>query len=239
MDQSGPTTRLSDAVRDLAAQVVSALRSGGHSPVGGAFPPSTGDDEITVAAVRVLGADTLLPDALSFRPADPAAVALVARAVRAFPPGASPAPTTAWSHWAMAGALRRLAPGSAEPGGSGEPGGATAEPDTAWLEYAPWPVLTHQLAVLAALAVPGCDSGIARVAAARPVDVARGFVRAVRRRDWLQAAGAGRWLTLLDGVPDTLGLGTGLEFVGLMGGTDPRVVLHLRAAGLLRTGVPV
>lgn len=63
--------------------------------------------------------------------------------------------------------------------------------------------------------------------------MARGFVRAVRRRDWLQAAGAGRWLAVLDGVPDSLGLGAGLEFVEHMAGGDPRVVLHVRAAQLM------
>jgi hypothetical protein len=68
------------------------------------------------------------------------------------------------------------------------------------------------------------------------VDLARGFVRAVRRRDWPQAAGAGRWLTLLDGVPDTLGLEPGLRFVAQMAGAEPRVTLHLEAARLLRTG---
>ena len=84
--------------------------------------------------------------------------------------------------------------------------GDDTEPEAAWLEDAPWQFLTHQLAVLAPLALPGEDCAVARVARRRPVDVARGFVRAVRRRDWLQAAGAGRWLVLLDEVPQTLGL---------------------------------
>jgi hypothetical protein len=75
---------------------------------------------------------------------------------------------------------------------------------------------------------------VARAARSRPVDVARGFVRAVRRRDWQQAAGAGRWLTLLDGVPDTLGLDGGLDFVELMGGSDPRVALQVAAARAMR-----
>lgn len=75
---------------------------------------------------------------------------------------------------------------------------------------------------------------MARAARRRPVDVARGFVRAVRRRDWQQAAGAGRWLTVLDGVPDTLGLETGLDFVELMGGSDPRVTLQVQAARVMR-----
>lgn len=78
-----------------------------------------------------------------------------------------------------------------------------------------------------------------RAARSRPVDVARGFVRAVRRRDWLQAAGAGRWLVLLDGVPDTLGLEAGLAFVAQMGCDDPRVALQVEAARLMRTEVRV
>ena len=44
-------------------------------------------------------------------------------------------------------------------------------------------VLTHQLAVLAPLAVPGEECAVSDLAARRPVDVARGFVRAVRRKD--------------------------------------------------------
>jgi hypothetical protein len=109
-----------------------------------------------------------------------------------------------------------------------------AEPEAGGLEGATWQSFTHQLALLAALAVPGTDCAVARLANRRPVDVARGFVRAVRRRDWLQAAGAGRWLMVLDGVPETLGLDTGLEFVAQMGGEDPRVALQLHAAQALR-----
>lgn len=71
------------------------------------------------------------------------------------------------------------------------------------------------------------------------MDVARGFVRAVRRRDWLQAAGAGRWLSVIDGVPDTLGLDTGLEFVEQMAQADARVGLHVHAARHIRAEVRV
>lgn len=109
-----------------------------------------------------------------------------------------------------------------------------AEPETAWMEDASWQSLTRQLAGLAALAVPGTDCAVARKAQERPADVARGFVRAVRRRDWLQAAGAGRWLSVLTDVPPTLGLDTGLDFVMHMGGADARVALHVHAARLIR-----
>ncbi|WP_030890941.1 MULTISPECIES: hypothetical protein [Streptomyces] len=282
MEKSSASTRLAGAVHDLASEVVSALRGGGHSPaVCGEAGQFAGDD-LGLAAVRVLGADLLLPSTLFRRRPQQADVTALHKAVRAFPPDATSSVVTVWSHWAMTQALHRLeetlapgteigpgtetAPGTETgPGPGGRPAGRTdemererrgmageqpvagigpagagpAEPDVTWLTEAPWQRLTHQLAVLAALAVPGTDSGVARVAHGRPVDLARGFVRAVRRRDWLQAAAAGRWLALVDGVPDTLGLESGLEFVQHMGGSDARVALHVGAARLMRAGAPV
>ncbi|WP_328317876.1 hypothetical protein [Streptomyces sp. NBC_00388] len=225
MDQSSASSRIAGAVRDLASEVVFALQSEDHlSTVCGAA--GIGEDDRTgIAAVRVIGADLLLPSLLYGRDPHPGDVAVLQRAVIDFPPRADAPAATAWSHWAMESAL-------APP----RPGGVVTEPDTAWLEQAPWQALTHQLSVLAPLARPASASAVNRVASRRPADVARGFVRAVRRRDWLQAAGAGRWLATLDGVPDTLGLAAGLDFVQLMGGQDPRVALHLRAAGLIRSG---
>jgi hypothetical protein len=112
------------------------------------------------------------------------------------------------------------------------PGACDARPDAEWLRALPWQRMTHHLALLASLAVPG-TTALHEAAARRPVDLARGFVRAVRRRDWLQAAGAARWLALTPGVPDSLGLAAGLEFVSRMGQQDSRVVLHTTVATLL------
>ncbi|WP_320777995.1 hypothetical protein [Streptomyces sp. CRN 30] len=229
MEQSGTSTLLKGAVQDLATGVASALSSGGHGPVPGDLLPAAGADGYAPAAVRVLGADFLLPHTLSGTRPGPTELALFRQAVDAYPPRPDAAPTVVWSHWAMVRTLGRLAPP-----GERDAAAAHAEPAAGWLELADWRTLTHQLAVLAPLALPGEDSAVARVARGRPVDVARGFVRAVRRRDWGQAAGAGRWLTLLDGVPDTLGLETGLDFVELMAGGDPQVDLQVRAARLLR-----
>ncbi len=230
MEQSSASTRLAGVVRDLASEVVSALRGGDHPGVVCA-PAGVGeDDDLGIAAVRVLGADVLLPSAMFRRSPHSSDLLVFQRAVHAFPPAPDASQATAWSHWAMTQTLRRLegaVPSAAVPG---------REPDASWLDSAPWQRLTHQVSLLAALAVPGADSGIARALAGRPVDLARGFVRAVRRRDWLQAAGAGRWLTVLDGVPHTLGLDTGLEFVAHLGGDDPRVALHVQAAQLIRSG---
>ncbi|MFE0206835.1 hypothetical protein [Streptomyces sp. NPDC058985] len=233
MEQSSTSTLLQGAVLDLASDVVSALRSGDHVRAGSTLTTGGAGEGVARAAVRVLGADTLLPAVLLRVPPDPGQLAVFKDAVTAHPPRPDAAPTVVWSHWAMARALRRLdhpPPGPT----AGEPG---AEPGTGWLDEAGWQVLTHQLAVLAPLALPGEECAVTRLARRRPVDVARGFVRAVRRRDWQQAAGAGRWLTLLDGVPESLGLEAGLDFVRLMGGSDPRVALQLEAARLMPAGV--
>ncbi|GGX28691.1 hypothetical protein [Streptomyces lomondensis] len=232
MEQSGTSTLLQGAVRDLASGVVSALRSGDHTH---ATAPAAVDGEaegLAVAAVRVLGADALLPSTLLHAPPLPDELAVFRKAVEAYPPRADAAPTVVWSHWAMRRTLRRLDPSFVD----GPAHGPEPEPDADGLDRASWQSLTHQLAVLAALALPGEDCAVARLAGRRSLDVARGFVRAVRRRDWRQAAGAGRWLTLLDGVPETLGLETGLDFVELMGGEDPLVALQVHAARLTRTG---
>lgn len=234
-EQPGTASRLTGAVQDLASEVVSVLRGGDHSGVVAGTGAADGS-KLGLAAVRVLGADVLLPSVLLGLRPHAADLAALRQAVAAYPPGRDASPASRWSHWAMTGTLLRLA-GPDGPGPDTAPG---AEPGTDRLDDAPWQALTHRLALLASLAVPGADSALAQVARRRPVDVARGFVRAVRRRDWLQAAGAGRWLALLDGVPPTLGLGSGLDFVALMGGQDARVALHTQAARLLlpRAGVP-
>ncbi|MER6136186.1 hypothetical protein [Streptomyces sp. NPDC001815] len=236
MEQSGTSTRLAGAVHGLTSELVSALRSGGPFRLAGSVMGGDGAeaaDGLALAAVRVVGADAALPSVLRRTPPAPDDLAVFSRAVKAYPPPADASPTSAWSHWAMRRTLLRL-----DASLDGAPG-HEAEPRTVWLDDVPWQTLTHQLAVLAPLAVPAGDCGVTRVARSRPVDIARGFVRAVRRRDWLQAAGAGRWLVLLDEVPETLGLETGLEVVAQMGGDDPRVALQVRAAQLMRTGARV
>ncbi len=231
MEQSGASTRLAGVVHDLASEVVSALTGGDHPGVVCGAVGVSEDDAVGVAAVRVLGADVLLPSAIFRRPPQHSDLLVFQKAVHSFPPAADASHATAWSHWAMTQTLHRL-------NGTATPSRAefSAEPDASWLDAASWQRMTHQVAALASLALPGADSGIARSLGRRPADVARGFVRAVRRQDWLQAAGAGRWLSVLDGVPHTLGLDSGLEFVLHMGGADPRVALHVQAAQLIRAG---
>ncbi|MDX3593321.1 hypothetical protein PV749_19560 [Streptomyces sp. ID03-2B] len=237
MDQTHASSPLAGAVHDLATEVVLALRSGDHLATVCGAAGIDEENRTGIAAARVIGADLLLPSVLYGRHPHPGDIAVLDRAVREFPPKPDAPAATAWSHWHMISTLQRMAPppsGAAAPEAprSG-PGTTYAEPDASWLEQAPWQAFTHQLSVLAPLAVPAAPSAVQRAAANRAVDLARGFVRAVRRRDWLQAAGAGRWLAAIGGEPATLGLERGLDFVELMGGHDPRVTLHIRAARLM------
>lgn len=229
MDQTHAPSPLAGAVHDLATEVVLALRSGDHLATVCGAAGIDEENRTGIAAVRVIGADLLLPSVLYGRHPHPGDVAVLDRAVREFPPKPDAPAATAWSHWHMISTLQRMA----QPPGTTGASGSFEEPDAAWLEQAPWQSFTHQLSVLAPLAVPAAPSAVQRAAAARAVDLARGFVRAVRRRDWLQAAGAGRWLAATGGEPATLGLERGLEFVELTGGHDPRVTLHVRAARLM------
>ncbi|MFI1720598.1 hypothetical protein [Streptomyces sp. NPDC020489] len=235
MKQSGTSALLQGAVQDLASSVVSALRGGGHAPSAAAAAGASLGDDLTFAAARVLGADLLLPGILRRTTPPQEHLAVIRRTLALFPPRPQAAPTVQWSHWAMRRSLR-LAGDAPTTTGSWATGPEEPEPDTAWIDGVPWPQLTHQLAVLAPLALPGEGCAVARVARARPLDVSRGFVRAVRRRDWQQAAGAGRWLATLDDVPHTLGLDKGLDFVELMSDGDPRVLLQVQAARLMRAG---
>lgn len=218
-DRVGVGARLVDVVRDRAAVVVSALRDGHPVRTAGG-----GADPSLVAATRVLGADVLAPCTLLGR--EPAAddVALVRAAVAAFPVEAGSSVTAAWTHWGLRAALRSLERGAPD----------VEPPAAAWVRGEPWPVLAHRLAGVAALAVPGWRSAPAAEAADRVPDVARGFVRAIRRRDWLQAAGAGRWLAVLGGVPESLRLDTGLGFIAHLAAGDARVELQVAAARVIR-----
>ncbi|MFE1476707.1 hypothetical protein [Streptomyces cyaneofuscatus] len=237
MDQTHASSPLAGAVHDLATEVVLALRSGDHLATVCGAAGIDEENRTGIAAARVIGADLLLPSVLYGRHPHPGDVAVLDRAVREFPPKPDAPAATAWSHWHMISTLQRMAQPPGTSGTTGTTGtaspGTYEEPDAAWLEQAPWQSFTHQLSVLAPLAVPAAPSAVQRAAAARAVDLARGFVRAVRRRDWLQAAGAGRWLAAIGGEPATLGLERGLDFVELMGGHDPRVTLHVRAARLM------
>ncbi|MFJ4840796.1 hypothetical protein [Streptomyces sp. NPDC088746] len=217
---------LADTVQDLARTVASALQGGGNrgEALAPAVPPAA-HDAVSLAAARVLGADLLAPSTLLGIPVGPADSDLVAAAVQAFPPTGQ-SPSVAWSHWGMTAALQLLRGDSPAP-----------ELETSWPTGQSWQQLTQRLAPLAALAGLPTPCAPAAAALGRVEDLARGFVRAVRRRDWLQAAGAGRWLAAQGrAVPETLGLEHGLALVARMGAQDARVLLHTTAARVLLAG---
>lgn len=226
-----PSVALTESVQELTRAVASALRGGGDRVAVTPVVAGGGDgDPVTLAAVRVLGADILVPRTLAGHDVPAAHVRLAATAAHAFPPAAGSV-TSAWSHWGLVTALRLV--GADDP--ADDPAGAPAvQPGTTWVRDDPWQQVTHRLGNLAPLAVTGMPTALSGAAADRTEDIARGFVRAVRRRDWLQAAGAGRWLATMTDVPASLGLDAGLDFVAHMGDEDARVGLHVLAARLMR-----
>ncbi|MFF6961520.1 hypothetical protein [Streptomyces sp. NPDC008317] len=228
-EQAQGTSPLSAVVADVAQAVALALRGGGGSYALSRVLPQ--GEAVASAAIRVLGADVLAPYALDRGPAHDtggaagtADQALVRAALAAYPPGADASEVSVWSYRGLAAAARAFLPADAD-GRPPEPPAATQ-----WAATDAWPRLAHRASQLASLSLPGLDTPLAGCLAERTDDLARGFVRAVRRRDWLQAAGIGRWLAGLPDVPDSLGLDSGLVFVRQMSGDDPRVALHITAA---------
>ncbi|KUL38670.1 hypothetical protein ADL22_17330 [Streptomyces sp. NRRL F-4489] len=211
-------------IADAATGVALALQGGGD-PYALSRILRQGDP-LAAAAVRVLGADALAPYALEHRAAPAGAddEAVVRQTLAAYPPGPDASEVSSWSYRGLVEATHAYLPAS------GQPWPRPPEAGAEWTGTDPWPRLAHRVSQLAALALPDLAGELAEQLTARTDDLARGFVRAVRRRDWLQAAGVGRWLARLPGVPPTLGLDAGLAFVRQMGGGDPRVALHVVAA---------
>ncbi len=230
-EQAQENSSLSAAVADVANGVALALDGEGDTFALSALLAQ--DDTVALAAIRVLGADVLAPYALGGDAArgGPDGEA-VRKALAAYPPTPGASDVSLWSYRGLAEASRTFLPHS------GADMAAEARPGDTWLRTDPWPVLAHRASQLAALSLPGLAPALAVGLAARTEDLARGFVRAVRRRDWLQAAGVGRWLVRVPDVPDSLGLGAGLRYVRRMSGGDPRVALHTAAARRFSGGGP-
>ncbi|WEB44106.1 MULTISPECIES: hypothetical protein [Streptomyces] len=223
-EQTQGAVPLSAVIADAATGVALALQGGGD-PYALSRILRQGDP-LAPAAVRVLGADALAPYALEHRvvPVGADDEAVVRQTLASYPPGADASEVSAWSYRGLVEATHAHLPSGARPWPR------PPEVGTEWLDTDPWPRLAHRISQLAALALPGLATDLEEQLAGRTDDLARGFVRAVRRRDWLQAAGVGRWLARLPDVPPTLGLDSGLAFVRQMGGGDPRVSLQVVAA---------
>ncbi|NSC24051.1 hypothetical protein FM076_24040 [Streptomyces albus subsp. chlorinus] len=212
-------------VADAASEIALALRGEGDPYALSRILRH--QEALAPAAVRVLGADVLAPYAVEGHPgpdgAGSADAAMVREALTAFPPGDGASAVSAWNWRGLLEASRALLPAHA--------GRLPSAPDPAddWPATDPWPRLSHRVSQLASLALPGLAPDLTERLAARADDLARGFVRAVRRRDWPQSAGLGRWLARLPQTPPTLGLQSGLLFVRQMS-EDPRVAVHVTAA---------
>nr|WP_251061190.1 hypothetical protein [Streptomyces sp. ISL-100] len=222
--QEAGSVPLSAVVADAANGVVLALRGEGD-PYALSSLLRQGD-ALASAAIRVLGADALAPYALDHRaaPGGESDEAVVREALAAYPPGPDASEVSVWSYRGLVEASNAFLSGGTDSWPQ------APQAPSAWVADDPWPKLSHRASQLAALALPGLAQGLADRLASRTDDLARGFVRAVRRRDWLQAAGLGRWLARLPDAPPTLGLDTGLVFVRQMSDGDPRVALHVVAA---------
>lgn len=223
-EQTEGAVALSAVVADAATGVALALRGeGDRYALSGTLRQ---EDPLALAAIRVLGADALAPYAVEHLAAPFGAddETVVRQALEAYRPKPDASAVSVWSYRGLVEASRTFLPAN------GRQWPAVPDAETGWVESEPWPKLSHRVSLLAALALPGLAAGLAEHLAARADDLSRGFVRAVRRRDWLQAAGLGRWLARLPDVASTLGLDNGLAFVRQMGGADPRVMLHVVAA---------
>lgn len=222
-----------EAIADLARRVLDALRGVGDTAPIARFVDGCADPKAALAAVRVLGADALAPQALTGAAAHPRDVAAVSEAAAVFPapvfappPPAGPAEdwTAAWRDWATARLLARH-------GGAG-PETARPEAGPALADATAWKPWSGTMAQLSPLSLPGVDGPVADAARRNPAALARGATRAMLRRDYPTAARLVRWLAALahQGVPLPLDPLPVAEHIALHTGDGPRVALDLAVA---------
>ncbi|MFE9248638.1 hypothetical protein [Streptomyces sp. NPDC007088] len=232
------SSSLSAVLRDATREIARALEV---VPGNGSFALShllRPDDPHALVAVRVLGADALVPYRLAGHVPVPEDSLLVGRVLDAFPSGPGGSEVSRWRHHGLVQAARAVLP----TGGGAEAADLRVSraadivvPDAAWVREAAPARLPHLAAQLAALAVPGAESSpLGAELDARAADLAYGFEEAVDRGDWRRAAGAGRWLALLPGAPSGPLLDEGTGRIRRGAGDDPWVLLQVTAAHLLR-----
>ncbi|MFD5318895.1 hypothetical protein [Streptomyces sp. NPDC127098] len=209
-----------EATGALAGALAGALRSGDEG-VAARFRLDSWDQRAGgLAAVRVLGADVLVPFLLTGQPLRQDEASLVRAAVRAFPAPRSHGPEGAlWGvrDAALAAALARLGVDAA-----GWEGLAAAGPPS---RLAPgWVTLAADLVRLSTAAHPLLAPELTRRLGDRRLDVERGLVRAVLRRDLLSAARLSRWLLALSPTgAGPVALPPILDLLEAVGADDPRV----------------
>ncbi|MFH8366210.1 hypothetical protein [Streptomyces sp. NPDC018031] len=222
-----------EATADLARRVLDALHGvGGTAPLAD-FVDGCADPKAALAAVRVLGADTLAPQALTGAAAHPRDVAAIAQAAAVFPAPVFTQPppaglienwTAAWRDWAT---TRLVAHHGGAVSEAAEPQAGPALTDAR-----SWQRWSGMMAQLAPLSLPGVDGPVRDVARRNPVPLARGTTRAMLRRDHPTAARLVRWLAALvqERVPLPLDPLPIVDHIALHTGGGPRIALDLAVA---------
>ncbi|MFI5534083.1 hypothetical protein ACIA8O_36655 [Kitasatospora sp. NPDC051853] len=225
------------AVEHLSGRTLDAVRDGGGTA---AFPDPADLDPTThralLAAARVLGVNLFAPQLLAGAAPDDATAALLAEARRALPePAAATEGGTlviAWQDWAAARVLAGTphADDAPVPAPSPPPGPA----DVGWQS---WSV---RMAQLSGLALPGLDGAVHDLTRTHTLDLARGTVRAMLRRDPTTAVRLARWLAWAhaDGRPVRLEIEPILDRIGFVGDGTNRSGLELAIARRLLNGEP-
>lgn len=209
-----------EATGALAGSLARALRSTGDG-VGVRSCLGSWDQRASgLAAIRVLGADVLAPFLLTGQPLRQEEASLVRAAVRAYPAPQVHAPeATLWGvrDAALSAALARLGVDTA--GWEGLAATCSAGPLAA-----DWVTLAAYLVRLSTAAHPLLDPELSRSLVSRRLDIERGLVRALLRRDLLSSARLARWLLALasEGRPP-LSLPPVLDHLEVVGAPDPRV----------------
>ncbi|MFE4513334.1 hypothetical protein ACFRMQ_03925 [Kitasatospora sp. NPDC056783] len=224
------------AVERVADRTLAVLRDG-EGTAALADPDSIVPRPL-LAAVRVLGADLFAPQLLTGAEPDGTGAALLAEARAAFP---APAPSSAeaalvvsWQDWAARRLLARTPYGSAPY----EPAGPAPEP-LPGPQAVGWQAWSKRMAQLSALALPTLDGPVHEAARANTLDLARGAVRCMLRRDPTTAVRLARWLAWAraDGRPLRLEIEPVLDRIRLAGDGTARSLLELTIAQRLLNGV--
>ncbi|GAA0917633.1 hypothetical protein [Nonomuraea longicatena] len=182
-----------------------------------------------LAAVRVLGADVLTPFVVNGLTLTAQDAALIRTAVRAYP--APQAPASEVSLWGVrdAALVRALAASGVD--ATGWEGLAPAE-SPARLLTLPWVAMAAELVRMTGAAPPFAEQDVRAHLARRHLDVGRGLVRALLRRDLLSAARLARWL----GPADARLTAPVLDYLEIAGTDDARVTLETAITRRLMTG---
>ncbi|MFJ3217161.1 hypothetical protein ACIPLC_14715 [Kitasatospora sp. NPDC086801] len=214
------------AADQVARRTLDALRGGGGAAA--LTGPDTAVPRPTLAALRVLGADLFTPQLLAGAPPDEPTAVLLTEARRVFPtPGSAAAPADAalvieWQDWAAEQVLARTPYGTGAPPPAPPPG-----PETVG-----WQTWSVRMAQLSVLALPELDGPVHDAARAHTLDLARGAVRSMLRRDLPTAARLARWLAWAgaEGRPLQLEVEPVLERIRLAGNGSARTGLELAVA---------